>query len=129
MRACFGRWNGKGMHDIIRSEGCISLPLVVGSTTNRGSGRPRGLARVGFLEDHRVSVGTGGSVERMRGPWACPDREAIQVSNVIPANRQGSQDKHKAPSQRLISPLSLQNRHLAIAGWQDRFFGEYPPRL
>jgi hypothetical protein len=63
------------------------------------------LARVGYLEDHRVSVGTGGSAERMQGPCACPDREALAI--------RGSQDKHKAPAALPTAPCPYRTKGFA----------------
>ncbi len=47
-----------------------------------------------------LPVGTGGGVERMRGPGACPRWDTAASS--------GQQDKHRAPAHPLIHPLSLQ---------------------
>jgi hypothetical protein len=45
----------------------------------------------------------------MRGPCACPPREATLVPHIPLLNRLTHQDKHKAPAHPFIHSLSLQD--------------------
>src|SRR5579863_1172799 len=53
------------------------------------------------------TVGTGGRVEWMRGPCACPRPGEIRWLHEIPTKSYGEQDRHKAPTHLHIHPLSL----------------------
>ncbi len=55
------------------------------------------------------SVGTRGGVEWMRGPCACPRRNATMLLHGTPGESRCHQDKHKAPTLPPIRPLSLQD--------------------
>src|SRR5579859_5409364 len=61
-----------------------------------------------------MSVGTGGGVEWMWGPCACPPRaDVILRFTAFLTKRIATWDKHKAPTHPHIHPLSLQNSRAA----------------
>jgi hypothetical protein len=50
----------------------------------------------------------------MRGPCACPGPDALLLGavQILPGDVDPDEDRHKAPSHRLIRPLSLQEGRL-----------------
>src|SRR5215467_4531750 len=59
------------------------------------------------------TVGTGGRVERMRGPCACPGGDATLLPHIPSDEASGQQDKHKALTHPLIHPF-LQDRDMCM---------------
>ncbi len=55
------------------------------------------------------SVGTRGGVEWMKGPCACPRRNATMLLHGTPGESSFNEDKRKAPTLPRVHPLSLQN--------------------